>query len=140
MGHRAKKCPEYVNSLIANTDLNFDWGKFLASQPATSKCATGANAIPRGSGRPMSINKQLTPSSLNSTAPTIVNSDSLDILLDEIPRSSTSQEESTQDGSSSAPSRKRQRSCDSLPVERNASDEFMQLLNSIVEVPQKVKF
>ena len=88
VGRKAKMCPDdincpkYANPLIVTADEDFDWGKFLASQPSTSKCVTGANAIPRGSGRSMSIIEQSTPSDLNSTAPIIQGS--LDIFLNEI--------------------------------------------------------
>ena len=145
LGHKAKMCPDeirrpkYANPLIVTADEDFDWGTFLASQPSTSKCVTGANAIPRGSGRSMSISEQSKPSDLNSTAPIIQGS--LEIFLNEISKHSTSQKESVQDDNSSAPSRKRQRSCDSLPVKENVSDESLSfIIDSFKGVPRKVKF
>ena len=81
VGHKAKMCPDdincpkYASPLIVTANEDFDWSKFLASQPSTSKCVTGANAIP-------TIIEQSTPSDLNSTAPIIQGS--LEIFLNEI--------------------------------------------------------
>lgn len=144
VGHKAKMCPDdincpkYASPLIVTANEDFDWSKFLASQPSTSKCVTGANAIPRGSGRSMSIIEQSTPSDLNSTA--TLSKVALTFSWTRS-RNTTSQKESVQDDNSSAPSRKRQRSCDSLPVEENVSDESLPfIIDSFKGVPRKVKF
>ena len=148
MGHRAKKCPESesasAKNLITSITATDEWeDNFLKLQPSLTKCVTGANAIPRGSGRPMSTGKsigdQSTLSSLSSTAPKIVANDSLSFLPNVIPRRSTdSDEESAQDDD--VPSRKRQRSCDSLSFEKNVDDESMKFSNSIKSLPREVQF
>jgi len=145
-GHKPKSCPEYWkkigNTPVASNNtapsVYADWGA-LTSQSSIPPCVTGANAIPRGNGRPMSINKPSAPSSSLSAAP-IVDDGSLGILVNEFPRSSGSKQESAQDDSSSAPSRKRQRACDSNLIEKDDNDEFVPLDSSIKGLPREVKF
>ncbi|XP_046656282.1 uncharacterized protein LOC124349588 isoform X2 [Daphnia pulicaria] len=149
-GHRPKSCPnrnksgnehrkinrsKRVASNKTATHTHLDWRK-LTSQSTIPLCATGANAIPRGNERPLSVNKQSTQSSLISTA-SIVDDSNLDIPLNEIPRSKASKQVSAEDGCSSPPCRKRGRSCDSLSIEKNVNDKFISLDSSIKGLPRE---
>ncbi|XP_046454471.1 uncharacterized protein LOC124202217 [Daphnia pulex] len=150
-GHRPKNCPEKRNTsgyerrkrsgkkLVTSnktaTHTHVDWRK-LTSQSTIPLCATGANAIPRGNERPMSVNKQSAQSPLISTA-SIVDDSNLYIPLSEIQRSKASKQDSAEDGCSSPPFRKTRRSCYSFSIEKNVYEKCVPLDSTIKGLPRK---
>ncbi|EFX84258.1 hypothetical protein DAPPUDRAFT_223069 [Daphnia pulex] len=149
-GHRPKSCPnrnksgnerrkrnrkKRVASNKTATHTHVDWRK-LTSQSTNPLYATGANAIPRGNEKPMSVNKQSTQNPLISTA-SIVDDSNLDIPLNEIQRSKASKQDSAEDGCCSPPFRKIRRSCYSFSIEKNAYEKCVPLDSTIKGLPRK---